>query len=164
MAKRALGLTVVLLLAAMALSACGTSDTSDTFSHATGNAYDTIKPQIQNAVTAYTVDHQGELPPHTGSVDITTQTGSSVNDCGIINLCALIGINDLLRSVPDGCYGYSGQANTNFFSGSCDNPTTGHYVWVIDYVGNVYSICDENRDGTYSSTDRVDGQHDNIWP
>jgi len=162
MVKKALGLVVVLLLAAMVLSACGTSDE---YSSATANPYDTIMPQIQNAVTAYTVDHNGALPPvdDTNYTITSTWTTGSIN-VNILDICVLIGTNDLLRQVPDGCYGSRGQADTNFFSGSCDNPTSGHYVWVIDYMGNVYSICDENRDGTYSSTDRVGGQHGNIWP
>ena len=134
------------------------------FGVAKEQAYNSIKPQIQNAVTAYTISHNGYLPPHEGTVNITAWGGTNIPGCLIIDICQIVGVGELLRQVPDGCYGVEGEANTNFYSEECENPSNGHYIWVVGGNGNVYSICEENKDGTYSATDRVDGFHQDIWP
>jgi len=126
-------------------------------------AYDTILPQIQNAVTAYFVNHNGLFPPCEGTITVKLGSYGYEVDCHIFDICSIVD-NEMLLRVPDGCYGDAGETNTNFYLGWCDNPTNGHYIWVVDDNGNLYSICDENRDGYYSSTDRVSGFHQDIWP
>ena len=140
MVKRTLGLTVVLLLAGMLFSACGSSGPS-TFEKE--QAYNTIKPQIQNSVTVYVVDHNGELPPYQGTMIVTVPQyqGWFEVECYILDICSIVGQGELLRDVPYGCYGDAGEVNTNFYSGDCDNPSEGYYIWVIDSTGNVYSTC-----------------------
>lgn len=148
-------------------------------------AYYTIKSQIQNAVTDFAANHNGSLPSCEDTpfnVNFTYSNASTVSiTCQVVDLCSLIGTGQLLRTVPDGLYGNSSQEHTNFYNSSnvyyedgCKNPLNdwGHYIYLIDSIGNVYSICDENRDGVYNSSDRVDGLHpigkyasqDIIWP
>jgi len=132
-------------------------------------AYNTVKSQIQNSVTAWMVNHNGEQPPYDPTpFNVSVYTFIPVN---VIEICSIIGA--FLPEVPDGCYGSASQAHTNFYNssdsrygGGCINPNVsdGHYIWTMDTNGNVYSICDENRDGVYDATDRVDGFHQDIWP
>jgi prepilin-type N-terminal cleavage/methylation domain-containing protein len=150
------------------------------FGQAKSRAYDTIKPQIQNGVTAYSTDHNGALPDDIGADHYTINTtgGQSVTNCVVFNMCQITGTGKLLRQVPDGCYQYltDGSAvtgDTNFGGGACVATGRGqHYIWVYDTSGNVYSICDENLDGyANGSTDMNDGFHGvstnysrDIWP
>jgi hypothetical protein len=175
-----------LLLAGTALSACGTSSYQESDKE---QAYNTTRTQIQSAVISYEMAYNGGLPPISGNYTIITKTrpltqyppegnwsyaGYYTTTVSAIDLCLIIELaqdeswgkiwGTWLTSVPDGCYGTSGQAGTNFFSGSCNNPKSGHYIWVIHDTDQVFSICDENQDGTYSDTDRVDGFHQDIWP
>lgn len=166
--KRALGLTVVLLLASMVFSACAGQGRT------VGKNYYDIKPMIQNAVTAYAVSHNGELPPATSNTtyNIVTEAGGAVPDCLIIDICAILGVGDLLRTEPDGCAQFAGDDNDNFDNGGC--VPTGpdqHYIWVMDTSGNVYSMCDEDLDGSIEGTENVDGFHgvgngysEDFWP
>jgi len=105
--------------------------------------YNTVRPYIENAVIAYMSDHNGERPPHQGTYDITCYkyNESVALTCDIIDICSLVGDMDLLRTVPHGCYGENGEAGTNFYSGQCDNPEDGDYVWLMDEEGTVYSTC-----------------------
>lgn len=152
------------------------------FGTAKEQAYNTIKPQIQNAVTAWMVDHNGERPYRQNTsvveVDITTEAGASVPDCEVLDICAIVGTGELLRTIPDGCFGVGNDSTSNFWNASdvsysgCTNPNSGegHYVWVIDGTGNVYSACDMNKDGAFSANDSIDGFHNattwdqDYWP
>ena len=137
-------------------------------------AYDTIKSQIEDSVTDFAATHNGLLPPCEDTLfDVYDANSKATIMCCVFDICSLIGKDQLLRGVPDGLSGNSSQVHTNFYNssdayynGSCENPcdSIGHYIYLIDSTGNVYSICDENRDGVYNSTDRVDGQHGDIWP
>jgi hypothetical protein len=133
-----LSIAIAFLLGFISLLASGTTG------YATKTtSYATVKPQIQNAVIAYMSDHNGELPPHQGTYDISSYryNESVALTCDVIDICSLIGGMDLLRAVPDGCYGEKGEAGTNFYSGECDNPNNCDYIWLMDEVGNVYSTC-----------------------
>jgi len=149
------------------------------FGTAKEQAYNTIKPQIQNAVTAWMVDHNGERPYRTTvNWTVTTEAGDTVDNCSAIDICCIVGTGELLRTVPDGCFGNESVDTSNFWNASdggytgCTNPNSGegHYVWVIDKTGNVYSICDMSKDGTFAGTDLVDGFHNettydqDYWP
>ena len=110
-------------------------------------AYNTVKPQIQNAVTAFTVEHNGALPPTTGYVALKKPPGNF----GILDICAVVGEKNLLRKVP---YGTNSQ---NCVSG-CSTPG-GSYIWLIDQSGNVYSTCVHPKCKEKSA----DG-YQGIWP
>jgi len=149
------------------------------FGTAKEQAYNTIKPQIQNAVTAWMVDHNGERPPRTAvNWTITTEAGDTVDNCSAIDICAIQGVGELLRQVPDGCFGTVLNTSSNFYNVTtggytgCSNPNAGegHYVWVIDKTGNVYSICNMDKNNIYADTELIDGFHNettydqDYWP
>ena len=114
-------------------------------------------PQVQNAVIAYRVEHDGQLPSTEGpvtAVNITNQSGGFVEKAEVIDICSLVGESvDMLRSVPDGCMGSSGETNTNFYTGNCSRSTeeNGHYIFFMDpredVWWNLYTGCDCNENG-----------------
>lgn len=135
------------------------------FGQAKSRAYDTIKPQIQNGVTAYTTSHNGELPDAVSNVTyvIVTEANQSIPLCFVFDLCSIVGEGQILRQVPDGCYSDAdGETNFDYTAGTPCSPTGDdhHYIWVLDPGGNVYSICDMGLDGyADGSTDMIDGYH-----
>lgn len=102
-------------------------------------SYDTERMIVHNMVNTYIVAHNGELPPHYGTIDILFSDKVTHGVCDIIDICSIVGY--YLQRVPEGCYGESGEVNTNFYSGNCENPSEGHYIWLIDSSGSVYSTC-----------------------
>lgn len=145
------------------------------FGQAKSRAYDTIKPQIQNAVTAYTTANYGALPPYASPnyYTIVTEAGVNVTNCRIFQICTIVGVEQILRKVPDGCADTTGSSPNNFTNNSsCMATSSGqHYIWVMDPAGNVYSICDMGTDGfANGSTDMRDGFHNksyyiqDYWP
>jgi len=139
------------------------------FGQAKSRAYDTIKPQIQNGVTAYSTDHNGDLPSDVGAgqqYTVYTEAGEDIDGCYVFDLCLVVGSGKLLRQVPDGCYDGAAGIN-NFANGPClpTQPGLGHYIWVIDQTGNVYSICDmdllgyANESAYVATSDMNDGFH-----
>lgn len=150
------------------------------FSTAKEQAYNTIKPQIQNAVTAYQTEQQGALPPRMGGAagnypQVNTSGGVTINTA-ILDICAVVGIGELLRTIPDGVSDVG--ANNNFYNAAAhpgvDCTATGagqHYIWTVDQTGNVYSVCDEDGDGSWDEMggtsglhETTDGYHDEVWP
>jgi prepilin-type N-terminal cleavage/methylation domain-containing protein len=134
------------------------------FGQAKSRAYDTIKPQIQNGVTAYTTTYQGDLPEAVSNSTYTviTEAGQNVSGCYVFDLCSITGVGEILRQVPDGCMQGGGDDNFDAVNASCAPTGAGqHYVWVIDSGGNVYSMCDESEDGTIqeNGVENVDGFH-----
>ena len=148
------------------------------FGQAKARAYDTIKPQIQNAVTAYTTANNGQLPPVLSgntTYNITTEANQSVPTCRVFDICNIVGVGEILRQVPDGCMTQASGGIDNFpdANASCSATDTGqHYVWVMDPAGNVYSMCDDNGNGIISGgTETYDGFHGistnysaDLWP
>jgi hypothetical protein len=114
-------------------------------------------------VTGYAVDHLGDMPTTMGSYEVKTGIGTII-DADVFDICAIISTAGLLRVVPDGCAQLAGADNDNFDAGGCSPSVVGHYIWVIDVAGNVYSVCDENLDGTLEGSELADGFHYNIWP
>ena len=125
--------------------------------------YNSMKGAIQNAVTAYIWDHDGERPPHEGNYNISV-SDYGYKECDVINICSLIRSLDWKRpealpNVPDGCYGDKGEAGTNFYSEECDNSSwAGEYVWLMDGEGQVYSTCI----GNLCDANNADG-YQGVW-
>jgi type IV pilus assembly protein PilA len=142
-------MVILAILAGVVVMAVG-----GVFGTAKEQAYNSVVPQVQNAVTAYMVEHNGQLPPSEGAgtaVNISTPPGGFVQDAEVLDICTLVGEQeDMLRTVPDGCMGATGDAGSNFYAGPCNRSTedNGHYVFFIDNVGNVYTGCDCDEDGT----------------
>ena len=152
--------SVIVLLAVIGVgivAGVGCGETSEPGGETvTGNPeaqYNTVLPQIQNAVTAYMVETMGELPPTVGTVTVDGQTYD------IFDICSLVGEDELLRTLPDGCAEVSGAGNDNCDMGSCECDSSAHYVWVVDDVGNVYSTCR----GRICDANNADG-FQGVWP
>ncbi len=162
--NRSVRSVVLLLLAGVAIGACscGNYNPGAPIEQSKESAYSVVKPQIQNAVTAYMVENLGDSPTIIGSYEVIAPIGKI--DAYVFDICAIVGAGGLLRDVPDGCAQLPGSDNDNFDAGNCSPPVVGHYIWVIDVAGNVFSICDENLDGTLEGNELADGFHYNIWP
>jgi hypothetical protein len=159
------GIAMLLMLACLVSAACTQTITTggEAIEQSKEQAYNVVKPQIQNAVTAYTVDNMGQLPPAIKSLKVNT--GAITIDASIFDICAIVGAQGGLISVPDGCARLPGAANDNFDNDGCvPTGVDHHYVWVVDAAGNVFSVCDENLDGALSGSELDDGFHYNIWP
>ncbi len=148
MRKKTLGIMVLLLVAGLLLSGCATPEAE----------YEKARVQIQDAVTEYMVWHDGLEPPH-GEIINTTECdciviippypqggwiyGGYVLDlCYLLHYCTECETLDYFPfELPLCCYGQSGEEGTNFYTGNCSNPYKGHYVWLIDEVGTVCSVC-----------------------
>ena len=151
-------MVILAILAGVVIMAVG-----GVFGTAHETAYESVKPQLQNGVIEYATDNNGDLPPVIGSWNqsIVTSLGS-VNNTAILDVCAIVGVDRILRTMPDGVYAGGGGADDN-----CDGLTvpcggcvdTNSYVWYIDSGGNVYSLC-PGADCTLHDTD---GYQD-TWP
>jgi len=162
--KRSVTSVVLLLLSVVAVGACscGNYNPGAPMEQSKEQAYNVVKPQIENGVTAYMVENLGERPTVMSSYEVNTGTGTI--DADVFDICAIVGTGGLLRTVPDGCARLPGADNDNFDVGDCSPSGLGHYIWVIDAAGNVFSVCDENLDGTLAGNELADGFHYNIWP
>jgi hypothetical protein len=144
MRKKVLGAMFLLLIAGMLVSGCATPESE----------YDKTRRQIQGAVTDWMLEHVTLIPPH-GEIINTSEcvvniginpANELINAGYILDICHLFeyyadGSKDFTFELPICCYGQSGQEGTNFYTGNCTNPYRGHYVWVVDKVGNVCSVC-----------------------
>ncbi len=149
-------MVILAILAGVVIMAVG-----GVFGTAHETAYESVKPQLQNGVIEYATDNNGDLPPVIGSWNQTILTPlGSVNNTAILDVCSIIGVDRILRTMPDGVYLGTGGADDN-----CDGLTCGgciidnSYVWYIDSGGNVYSLC-PGDDCTLHDTD---GYQD-TWP
>jgi type II secretory pathway pseudopilin PulG len=155
-----LSIIIIILVGVVALVVGGS------FGAAQSNAYDTAKHDIQNAVVAYATANQGDLPYNTS---VTMGVNANCSSCYILNMSALLTINDgMLRKIPDGCLKYGGADNcdgvpaaqtTAYDTCNTDN----HYIWGADANGNVYSFCEN---GTI--TDKLclsnNSGYQGVWP
>ncbi len=135
--------------------------------HSPAGEYWGLKAVIQTEVDNY-VDNQGELPKGAAS-PIGTYNVTGVGTCYIIDVCQIStpqgGIPP--QRVPDGFAKIDGDGNDNFDDPACNlipSSSGQHYVWVVNEEGYVYSVCDENSDGTIGPNELTDGLIDAIWP
>ena len=163
--RRTKVIAALLMLACLVSSACTSTMTTggQAIEQSKEQAYNAVRPQIQNAVTAYMVDNVGQMPPTMDSLRVSTK--ALTVDAAVFDMCSLLSVQGGLINVPDGCAQLPGAGNDNFDGGGCGPTGQGHhYVWVVDAAGNVYSVCDENLDGVFSGSELDDGFHYNIWP
>jgi hypothetical protein len=118
-------------------------------------AYNSVKDDLQNAVTGYATDHQGNFPYLTGTYSI-----SGCTNCNIVNLNALLtSQGGMLRQVPDGIYSATGANNDNCDGGANGCLSNNHYVWLITTTGIVYSKCM----GSDCNSNDASG-YQGVWP
>ena len=178
-AKAVLAVSVTCAVAACcSLAAC-----SGETGRASEHPYSTIRPQIQNAVTAYMVENSGQRPLVNTSGGAQYDIGGTMID--VINMCDIVSHPsvDLLRTVPICCAQFPGADNDNFDAPGCNltpygireycirvseyegglwnehwtKPSGGAYVWLVDPAGNVYSVCDSDLSGAIEYYENCDG-------
>jgi uncharacterized protein YpmB len=113
------------------------------------SAYNLVRDELQLATTGYLTDVYHDYPVVIGSSQRT------------IAICELVGPDELLREVPDGCR----VANCRDIDGiaACDGcADTNHYEWRVDDNGNVYSVCVDVVAGDCAVAD-ADG-YQGTWP
>jgi prepilin-type N-terminal cleavage/methylation domain-containing protein len=141
-------MVILAILAGVVVMAVG-----GVFGTAKSSAYNAIKDDLQNAVTGYATDHQGNFPINESATYLVTPNGNCTTvvggtPCYVINMSALLVANGgMLRQIPDGvaaptinnCYGGDGA------TGYCK--TSNHYTWGVTTKGVVFSRCDPNTTG-----------------
>ncbi len=149
MRKKALGIMVLLLIAGVMLSGCANPvDPEDEYNRA--------KEYVQNVVTEYMIGHAGSVPPHGDMVNTSECTiqlhpapqsgyiyaGWVLDLCYLLNYCTECETLEYFPfELPICCYGHSGEEGTNFYTGNCTNPYHGNYIWLVDEIGEVCSVC-----------------------
>jgi hypothetical protein len=150
-----MSLAIVLITMIVVIALAVTLIPTDLFSpDSTSNsneesAYNLVRDELQLSVTAYLTDINHGLP---------VVIRSSIRT---IAICELVGPDELLREVPDGCR----VANCRDIDGTatCDGcADTNHYEWRLDDNGNVYSVCVDVVAGDCAVAD-ADG-YQGIWP
>jgi hypothetical protein len=146
MRKKVLGTMFLLLIAGVLLGGCATPE----------DEYDEAQKKIQGAVNEWIADHGIGLPDHgliintSGcGVHIGPYPGGELINAGyVLDFCYLVGYCTKCENyeffpfeLPICCYGQSGQEGTNFYTGNCTNPYQGHYIWLVDDVNTVCSVC-----------------------
>ena len=89
-------------------------------------AYNLVRDEIQLAVTGYMTNSTHGLP-----------TLEAPGNTSYIDVCLLIGSEELLRDVPDGV----NNANNGNTSAECVTDAGAHYIWTLNDGGNVASEC-----------------------
>ena len=103
-------------------------------------AYNLVRDELQLAATGYMTNSSHGLP-------VMTDNGSN------LDVCLLLGPDELLREVPDGVMTASGNC-----TGTSDD---NHYTWTIDSDGNVGSVCVSG--GGETCNDPGNG-YQGVWP
>jgi prepilin-type N-terminal cleavage/methylation domain-containing protein len=142
-------MVILAILAGVVVMAVG-----GVFGTARGAAYNSVKDDVQNAVTAYATDHQGNFPINTSSGTVNGWSNSSnctsAAPCYYVNMSALLVSNGgMLRQTPDGtrsvnCW-LAGAAG-----GTCSDAN--HYTWGATATGIVFSRCDTNSPTSGTAT------------
>jgi preprotein translocase subunit SecY len=118
-------------------------------------SYDTAREQIQNAVTAYSVNNSGAIPVLNGTYSMT-----NCSNCHVVNMSALLAANGgTLRAVPSGVYANATDSNDNCGSNAslgCKNGSS--YIWIVDTNGTTYSYCAGAKCQTNNSG------YQGVWP
>ena len=91
-------------------------------------AYNLVRDELQLAVTGYMTNSTHGLPGMINPLNASR-----------IDVCLLLGPNELLREVPDGV----NSANNGGTNGSvpCITSADAHYIWTLSDDGNVGSEC-----------------------
>ena len=108
-------------------------------------AYNLVRDELQLAVTGYMTNSSHGLP--------VLSTNNSV-----IDVCLLLGPDELLREVPDGV----NPANNGGNVSDCITDAGAHYIWTLNDGGNVGSEC-ITAGGEDCGTGPTDGYRQ-VWP
>ena len=138
MKKGSIALVMILAVMLVVGTACvGNSRSGE-------NSYNLVEDELQLAVTGYLTNSSHSDPIVIGS--------------SAIAICELLGPDELLLGVPDGCrVANCRDIDGTAACGGCSN--TNHYEWRLDDNENVYSVCFGN-DCDNNTTDGYQG----VWP
>jgi hypothetical protein len=118
-------------------------------------AYTVSKEEIGTAITAYSSNSKspGEVPTLDGKYSVLGTNYSVVDFSILLN-------NGVMEHMPTGLYlsGIAGYDNCNG-NASLGCKDKNHYVWLVDSIGNVYSVCQ----GTGCASYNVSG-YQGVWP
>jgi len=132
--------------------ACGISGGSSGGSK--GAAYNAVHDDLQNAVTGYATDHQGNFPYNVSGTQIFNTDCTASRPCYVINMSAILVANGgMLRQVPDG------TRQDNCYGGATGCSDLNHYTWLVNTVGYVYSKCM----GSDCNSNDASG-YQGVWP
>lgn len=146
-------LLIVMLIIAILTGVVIMATVGGIFENAKEQAYTTLRDQLQNAVIEQITDEAGDLPPTLGTVNIS-------GNKSILDICALMNPEGMLRTAPEGCILLNGSGNDNCDGGNCSGCVVSfHYIWAIDGRGNVFSTCV----GPDCASNNEDGFQD-VWP
>jgi hypothetical protein len=97
--------------------------------------YDGAKMQVEVGVMDYVDRTFGDLPITGETITLTNPVGTF----NIIDICALLASEGgILKDVPESCVD---TIHDNCDMGPCSCNISGHYIWLVDYYGDVYSTC-----------------------
>ena len=116
------------------------------FSRTGEQAYNLVRDELQLAVTGYmTNTSHSDLPYMADNVSL--------------DVCLLLGPDELLREVPDGVpdANNGGQVGTV----PCVTDPNGHYTWIILSGGNVASTCSPVGENHCIS---ANNSYQGVWP
>ena len=118
-------------------------------------AYAVSKEEIGTAITAYSSNSKspGEIPTLDGKYSILGTNYSVVDFSLLFN-------SGVMKQMPIGLYlsDFVGYDNCNGDVG-LGYKEANHYVWLVDSVGNIYSVCQ----GTGCASYNVSG-YQGVWP
>ena len=115
-------------------------------------AYDGAKEQVEAAVTDYVARTFGSYPMLNGTVTLANPAGNYT----VIDICVLLATCNvtppgagILKEVPVSAYngtptaGCTGTECNNCAGStfSCTCQGTAHYAWLLNDLGDVYSVC-----------------------
>ena len=126
-------------------------------------AYEGAKEQVELGVSDYVARTFGSYPTLDGNVTLTDPVGVYT----IIDVCVLLATCNVtppgpgvLKEVPVSSFnaapaGFAGTENNNCAGATfnCTCYATAHYTWLLDQMGDVYSVCS----GTDCDTETADG-------
>ena len=158
------GFTLIELLIVMAILAILAGvvvlSVGNIFTSADEAAYDVMRHQIQQAVTAYMSNssHIGELPLIGANVTIDGKV------LEIIDICKTKVPEGMLRKAPEGCYEGPDALDDNCDTGTCICDPAWHYRWAVDKQGNLYSQCMNSVNNSGGCANESSDGFQNIWP
>jgi prepilin-type N-terminal cleavage/methylation domain-containing protein len=140
------------------------------FGGAKSAAYNTEREQLQNAVAAYSANNSAAIPYAGTGVQSTYNVSANITagQAYVINVSMLlISQGGMLRSMPTGMYATSTVGMDNCGGGSGNDTaygctSSGHYVWLMDSSGTVYSVCISGGGGTCTAGNTTGYQ--GVWP
>jgi prepilin-type N-terminal cleavage/methylation domain-containing protein len=166
-------MVILAILAGVVVMAVG-----GVFGTAKSSAYNTVKDDIQNAVTGYATDHQGNFPINSSGTtyQLVANDNCSATPCYLINMSALLVANGgMLRQMPDGVAAAGTAANAGGLNncygalGATACSAANHYTWGATTTGIVFSRCDANTVGevktcTLNNVTSNNSGYRGVWP